>query len=109
MEQLSSWIQPTIIIAVILFTTRIQLNSLSKRIDDLRHQMSRELDALAKKVDETNRRIDDTNKRIDDTNKRIDDTNKRIEITNQRMDQLNNHFMNHLQWHNVPPNKAGND
>ena len=95
MEQLSSWIQPTIIIAVILFTTRIQLNSLSKRIDDLRNQMSRELDALAKKVDETNRRIDDTN--------------KRIEITNQRMDQLNNHFMNHLQWHNVPPNKAGND
>ena len=47
MEILTAWLPPAVIIAVILFTS----NLTNKRIDDLRTQMSREHDNLAKKVD----------------------------------------------------------
>ena len=47
MEILTAWLPPAVIIAVILFTS----NLTNKRIDDLRAQMSREHDNLAKKVD----------------------------------------------------------
>ena len=47
MEILTAWLPPAVIIAVILFTS----NLTNKRIDDLRSQLSREHDALAKKVD----------------------------------------------------------
>ena len=47
MEILTAWLPPAVIIAVILFTSSLT----NKRIDDLRAQMSREHDNLAKKVD----------------------------------------------------------
>ena len=47
MELLTAWLPLAVIIAVILFTS----NLTNKRIDDLRAQMSREHDTLAKKVD----------------------------------------------------------
>ena len=47
MEILTAWLPPAVIIAVILFTS----NLTNKRIDDLRAQMSRGHDTLAKKVD----------------------------------------------------------
>ena len=47
MEILTAWLPPAVIIAVILLTS----NLTNKRIDDLRTQMSREHDNLAKKVD----------------------------------------------------------
>ena len=61
-QSISAWIQPAIIVAAILFATRITTNAinkrlddfrmhLDKRIDDLRSQMSREHDTLAVKVD----------------------------------------------------------
>ena len=54
---LETWLPPAVIIAVVVaFNTM-----LSKRIDDLRSQMSREHDTLAKKVDEVNLRLENLN------------------------------------------------
>ena len=54
---ISVWLPPAAIIAVIIFTQSLmsaRIGDINKRIDDLRSQMSREHDALAKKVDKTN-------------------------------------------------------
>ena len=58
MDILATLLPPAVIIGVILFTS----NQNNKRIDDLRSQMTREHDALAKRVDETNRILGETNK-----------------------------------------------
>ena len=47
MEILTAWLPPAVITAVILFSS----NLTNKRIDDLRTQISREHDNLARKVD----------------------------------------------------------
>jgi len=56
----------------------------SRRIDEVRMELSQ-------RIDDTNKRIDDTNSRIDELRteltQRIDDTNKRIDETNQRLGQ----------------------
>lgn len=62
MDQLLSWLQPAVIIGVVLFTSNLTnrrisdlQTNLNKRIDDLRVQMTREHDVLASKVDESNK------------------------------------------------------
>ena len=57
MELLNVWLPPAVIIGVMLYTNNLLGKSINKRIDDLRSQMTREHDTLAKKVDETNSRL----------------------------------------------------
>ena len=52
MDVIHVWLPPALIIGVILYTNRLLATGLNKRIDDLRSQMSREHDTLAKKVDD---------------------------------------------------------
>ena len=75
MELLNTWLPPAAIISVIIYTNRVSANGLNKRIDDLRSQMTREHDTLAKKVDALDTRL------------------------STRLDSLNQNFIKHLETH----------
>ena len=55
------WLPPAAIITVIIAFNTIMIVMFNKRFDDLRFQMSREHDTLAKKVDEVNSRLENLN------------------------------------------------
>ncbi len=66
---IETWLPPAVIIGVVIAFNAILSKrisdlgtNLNKRIDDLRDQMTREHDSLAKRVDETNRMLAETNK-----------------------------------------------
>ena len=55
------WLSPATIITVIIAFNTIMIVMFNKRFDDLRSQMSREHDTLARKVDEVNSRLENLN------------------------------------------------
>lgn len=55
------WLPPAAIITVIIAFNTIMIVMFNKRFDDLRPQMGREHDILAKKVDEINLRLENLN------------------------------------------------
>lgn len=58
MEQLIPWLQPVIVVGVILFVQRIQFNSLDKHIDDLRDQMKTDHANLAAHLTRVEQKLD---------------------------------------------------
>lgn len=55
------WLPPAAIITVIIAFNTIMIVMFNKRFDDLRSQMGRAHDILAKKVDEINLRLENLN------------------------------------------------
>ena len=51
MELLNTWLPPAVIIGVVIYTNRLLANGINKRIDDLRYQITRDLDRVERKLD----------------------------------------------------------